>query len=252
MTLSRAALDPALTPLALTALALADGVLARLWLEGPGDRCAVCPMADVCPDRRRCLHLVAGAGLTTRLDGPYARYPIGAGEVGRVPVTGRPFTAGSELPSLGVAEPAWLANHGIRSFLAVPLIHAGRTIGVLAVFSRTPLDPGRLAALEQLAALGAVALGHVRAFQDLALERNQIVARAARARRATTRDLAAAPARPDPLRPLAETQREAIARALEHTRGRVSGPRGAASILGMKPTTLFSRMKKLGVPRRPQ
>jgi transcriptional regulator with GAF, ATPase, and Fis domain len=32
----------------------------------------------------------------------------------------------------------------------------------------------------------------------------------------------------------------------------VSGPRGAASILGMKPTTLFSRMKKLGVPRRPR
>ena len=37
----------------------------------------------------------------------------------------------------------------------------------------------------------------------------------------------------------------------EHTGGRVSGVRGAARILGMKPTTLQSRMKKLGIePRR--
>jgi transcriptional regulator with GAF, ATPase, and Fis domain len=34
----------------------------------------------------------------------------------------------------------------------------------------------------------------------------------------------------------------------------VSGPRGAARILGLKPTTLESRMKKLGVrkPSRPR
>jgi formate hydrogenlyase transcriptional activator len=37
---------------------------------------------------------------------------------------------------------------------------------------------------------------------------------------------------------------------LEHAGGRVSGPRGAAAILHMKPTTLQSRLKKLGVRRR--
>jgi transcriptional regulator with GAF, ATPase, and Fis domain len=56
----------------------------------------------------------------------------------------------------------------------------------------------------------------------------------------------------DLLRPLAEQERDAIARVLAHTGGRVSGPRGAAVVLGLKPTTLFSRMKKLGVERRPR
>ncbi len=45
-------------------------------------------------------------------------------------------------------------------------------------------------------------------------------------------------------------QRQHIERALEKTDGRIYGDGGAATLLGMKPTTLQSRMKKLGV-RRP-
>jgi formate hydrogenlyase transcriptional activator len=37
---------------------------------------------------------------------------------------------------------------------------------------------------------------------------------------------------------------------LEGTGWRVSGERGAARLLGMKPTTLEARMKKLGIARR--
>ncbi len=36
---------------------------------------------------------------------------------------------------------------------------------------------------------------------------------------------------------------------LEHTRWKVSGKNGAAEILDMIPTTLDSRMKKLGIHR---
>jgi transcriptional regulator with GAF, ATPase, and Fis domain len=42
-------------------------------------------------------------------------------------------------------------------------------------------------------------------------------------------------------------QRDAIVAALERTGGRVSGARGAAELLGMKASTLFSRMAVLGV-----
>ena len=35
--------------------------------------------------------------------------------------------------------------------------------------------------------------------------------------------------------------------ALRHTGGRISGPRGAAAILGVPPSTLRSRIKKLGL-----
>ena len=53
-----------------------------------------------------------------------------------------------------------------------------------------------------------------------------------------------------PLPTFAEIQRQAILRVLERTRWRVSGPTGAAVALGLKPTTLESKMKKLGI-RRP-
>ena len=44
-----------------------------------------------------------------------------------------------------------------------------------------------------------------------------------------------------------DLQRQYIQFILKETNGKVSGPRGAAAILGMKRTTLYSRMKKLGI-----
>ncbi len=52
------------------------------------------------------------------------------------------------------------------------------------------------------------------------------------------------------IRTLAERQREDILEALEATSWRVSGKRGAADILGLKPTTLEARMKKLEIKRK--
>lgn len=48
---------------------------------------------------------------------------------------------------------------------------------------------------------------------------------------------------------LDEAQRAHIIKVLQLTGGKVSGERGAARILGIKPTTLESRMKKLGIER---
>ncbi len=48
-----------------------------------------------------------------------------------------------------------------------------------------------------------------------------------------------------------EAQREHIGRALAASGGRLYGPGGAAALLGMKPSTLQSRMKKLGLGGRP-
>lgn len=51
-------------------------------------------------------------------------------------------------------------------------------------------------------------------------------------------------------RTLEEVEREHILAVLELTGWRVSGERGAAGQLGMKPTTLEARMKKLGITRK--
>jgi len=48
---------------------------------------------------------------------------------------------------------------------------------------------------------------------------------------------------------LRERERESIAAALRRTQGKIAGPRGAAALLGMKPTTLTSRMKALRLER---
>jgi DNA-binding NtrC family response regulator len=46
-----------------------------------------------------------------------------------------------------------------------------------------------------------------------------------------------------------EMERQHILRTLERTGWKVSGPRGAAEALCLKPTTLEARMKKLGIAR---
>jgi predicted ATPase/transcriptional regulator with GAF, ATPase, and Fis domain len=48
---------------------------------------------------------------------------------------------------------------------------------------------------------------------------------------------------------LEAVERDHIARALAQTGWKVSGPHGAARLLGLKPTTLEARMKKLGIKR---
>ncbi len=212
-----------------------DGVLVRVWVVGPGDLCTACALRPECPDQTACLHLVASVGLTTRLDGPFRRFPIGARRVGRVVADGRPYLERGDLAAHGLAEPAWLALHGVRSFAAVPL--GGGRRGVLAVFSRRFLTEQELTLL----AFAARTLPPPPPSPPAAAP----VPDAASAGVAA----AAPPTAPD-RRTLAEIERDAIERALLHTGGRVSGPRGAATLLGLKPSTLASRMKKLRV-RRP-
>ena len=59
-----------------------------------------------------------------------------------------------------------------------------------------------------------------------------------------------APPAEDTASTLADAERVAIIRALRQAEGRISGAGGAAALLGLKPTTLHAKMKKLGVRRR--
>ena len=49
---------------------------------------------------------------------------------------------------------------------------------------------------------------------------------------------------------LEEVEHEYIVRTLENTGWRIEGPHGAANILGLNPSTLRTRMSKLGIQRR--
>lgn len=49
---------------------------------------------------------------------------------------------------------------------------------------------------------------------------------------------------------LQDTERNLICKTLKQTNGIIDGPRGAAARLGLKRTTLYSRMQKLGISRK--
>jgi formate hydrogenlyase transcriptional activator len=63
------------------------------------------------------------------------------------------------------------------------------------------------------------------------------------------------PVAEEPLEPtatavtLADAEREHILGALRETGGVLGGPKGAAARLGMKRSTLYKKMKKLGISR---
>lgn len=224
-----------------------DGVLSRVWLTAPGDICPDCPMLRECPDRTLCLHLATSAGVTRRTDGPFRRFPIGARQVGHVARTLESFVARDGPAISGLADPGWLATHRVRGFAAIALGHGGRCLGVLALFSRRPLDAREVACLELAARAAGFALAQSRALSESARARARLAAELDAARRPAV----TSPAGAGWMRPLRDLERDAIERVLAHTGGRVSGPRGAAAILGMKPTTLDSRIRKLGA-RKPR
>jgi len=68
-------------------------------------------------------------------------------------------------------------------------------------------------------------------------------------------DLFPSTLRPDPIilteSELKRRERESIVAALAQANGKIAGPRGAAELLGMKPTTLTSRIKALGLKSKP-
>ena len=59
-----------------------------------------------------------------------------------------------------------------------------------------------------------------------------------------------APHETEPTQTLEEVERVYITRTLENTGWRIEGPYGAAKILGLNPSTLRTRMLKLGIQRR--
>lgn len=58
------------------------------------------------------------------------------------------------------------------------------------------------------------------------------------------------PGAPTKILTLEESERQLITKALEKTNWRVKGPNGAAKLLGLQPSTLYGKMKKLGIPNR--
>jgi len=208
-------------------------VLARLWLmDQSGDLRLTASAGNP-----------SGGGAYNALDGSFSRVRHGVGKIGQIAAAREAVI----VPSIRgdedwISNPEWIARQGVRAFFGLPLLRADRVHGVLAVFERSSPPRERAEDLRFLADYAAARLAEVGEHGP---------SRPVHAASAQINE-PSAPARPlivtrEDLRAL---ERETIANALTQTSGRIFGPRGAAVLLGMKPTTLASRIKVLGLRMR--
>lgn len=108
---------------------------ARIWLVNP---------------ERTALRLVASSGLYTRLDGSFARVPMGAFKVGKIAQNCIPFLSNRLADEEWVKDREWAIANKIQGFAGLPLMVKDEAIGVLAVFSHDAMAPEFLEVLQIL------------------------------------------------------------------------------------------------------
>ncbi len=117
----------------------------QIWLIGRGDRCADCPKRVQCPDRARCMHLVAGIGKTVDgqfSDAPYfsdlnLRIPMGEGLLGHAIATGRQLIIKNVHQARElVSEIDWLWRERVVSCGVTPIQFKGEKLGCILGFGR--------------------------------------------------------------------------------------------------------------------
>lgn len=157
--------------------------MARIWLIRSGDICSKCPRPDVCFDQARCLHLVASAGHSLvadaptwdRLDGEFSRFPLGVRKVGKVAASGECVAVLDVQSDIEwIARREWTQQEAIRGFVGQPLVFKGEILGVLAIFTRTPLSQHCLDWLRMIADLVAASIANARAFDEIQSLRTQL------------------------------------------------------------------------------
>jgi signal transduction histidine kinase len=101
-----------------------DAAFARIWVLEPDAETLV---------------LRASAGLYTHLDGPHGRVRVGELKIGSIAAEGRPVMTNDVVHDPRVDDPEWARATGIVAFAGHPLVVDGRTVGVMALFSCSPL-----------------------------------------------------------------------------------------------------------------
>jgi PAS domain S-box-containing protein len=133
-----------------------DAAFARIWLVN---------------EEEKVLELEASAGLYTHLDGGHARIPVGSYKIGFIAAQQRAHLTNTVADDERVSDHEWARREGMISFAGYPLLVAGRTVGVIAMFARQPLEADTIEAFESVAPL--IAQGIERKRTENALRRTQ-------------------------------------------------------------------------------
>lgn len=210
----------------------------------------------------------SGGGSYHRLDGQFSCITKGSGKIGRIAATSTPLVVrGIRGDEEWLTNPGWISRQGVRAFAGYPMVANDKVVGVMAIFDRALPRDEVLDEWRFVAAFGAARVHDLRSrcvTRDLSTPR--ISSKAEKPSALASAAMAGNPARKTPHeRPdaglivnslasevltreeLRMREKQNIAAALARTNGTVFGPTGAAALLGMRPTTLASRIKALKI-----
>lgn len=129
-----------------------DAAFARIWLLN---------------NDQQVLELAASAGLYTHLNGAHARIPVGSFKIGFIASVQKPHLTNNVQTDERVSDKEWARREGMISFAGYPLLVEGRTVGVIAMFARQPLEQDAIEALESVAPVIAQGIERKRTQADL-------------------------------------------------------------------------------------
>lgn len=113
------------------------------------------------------LELQGGAGSEHLQAAPRPRVLVGELWIGRVAQQRRVMRMDVSRTPRAADDASWAAQAGMRAFSGFPLLVQGRVVGVMGMYSRTPLNDGVMAALLQVADEVALAIDRARALEAL-------------------------------------------------------------------------------------
>jgi PAS domain S-box-containing protein len=132
----------------------------RIWIVREGDLCdSGCRHAGKtretgrCPQRESCLHLVASSGRYAHINGKYRRIPLGCYKIGTI-ASGNDakLLTNQVINDPRIHDAGWAKRLGLVSFAGYRLLSdSAKPIGVLALFSRSPISSEEDILLQDLA-----------------------------------------------------------------------------------------------------
>ncbi len=155
---------------------------AQVWLIDKADLCSSCRRHSNCHNQSRCLHLVAGKGVSQcapgekppRFDDPKARLPLGLGLIGEAVATAqqsysRDFDQPTGLPGFD-----WLVQERILGCAITPIISKGEVLGVILGFTRQELPQEARPWSRVFADRLGAAIANARAFEEIQRLKSQL------------------------------------------------------------------------------
>ncbi|MGE5656750.1 MAG: PAS domain-containing protein [Actinomycetota bacterium] len=123
---------------------------------------------------RTSLELQASAGIYTHTNGAHARIPVGHLKIGLIATEKQPHLTNDVQNDPTVSDREWARREGMVGFAGYPLIVEDQVVGVMALFSRSPLNLKTLDCLALIASEIAVGIERKRAALALQLSEQRL------------------------------------------------------------------------------